>query len=79
MNNSSDINIKEAFLVTFGLTFNNLGTGVATSITGVSIQFTVMFTFIFSILTIIFDQLLAIKSILCYKKLASLYRHQFYG
>lgn len=54
--NSGDINIREALLVAFGLTFNNLGTGVAASITGVSIQLTVLFTFILSILTIIFGQ-----------------------
>lgn len=56
LDNSGDINIKEALLVAFGLTFNNLGTGVAASVTGVSIQFTVIFTFIFSILTIIFGE-----------------------
>ncbi|ADK14658.1 manganese efflux pump [Clostridium ljungdahlii] len=53
LDNSGDINIKEALLVAFGLTFNNLGTGIAASITGVNIQFTVIFTFILSILTII--------------------------
>ncbi|MFL0195718.1 manganese efflux pump [Clostridium sp. WILCCON 0269] len=54
--NSGDISMKESILVAFGLTFNNLGTGVAASITGVSIQFTVVSTFILSILTIIFGQ-----------------------
>jgi putative sporulation protein YtaF len=53
LDNSGNINIKEALLVAFGLTFNNLGTGVAASITGVSIQFTVISTFILSIFTII--------------------------
>ncbi len=52
LDNSGDIDMKEAILVAFALTFNNLGTGVAASITGVSIQFTVAFTFILSILTI---------------------------
>lgn len=52
LDNSGDIDTKEALLVAFALTFNNLGTGVAASITGVSIQFTVIFTFILSILTI---------------------------
>ena len=32
--------------------YNNLGTGVAASITGVSIQFTIISTFILSIVTI---------------------------
>ncbi|WML37684.1 manganese efflux pump [Clostridium sp. OS1-26] len=56
LDNSGDINIKEALIVALGLTFNNLGTGVAASITGVSIQFTVIFTFILSILTIILGE-----------------------
>ena len=56
LDNSGDINIKEALLVAFGLTFNNLGTGIAASITGVSIQFTVISTFILSILTIMFGE-----------------------
>ncbi len=52
LDNSGDINIKEAVLVAFALTFNNLGTGIAASITGVNIQFTVIFTFILSIVTL---------------------------
>jgi putative sporulation protein YtaF len=56
LDNSGDISMKEALLVAFGLTFNNLGTGVAASITGVSIQLTVVCTFMLSILTIIFGQ-----------------------
>lgn len=56
LDNSGDINIKEAFLIAFGLTFNNLGTGVAASVTGVNIQFTVISTFILSILTIILGE-----------------------
>jgi putative sporulation protein YtaF len=56
LDSSGDINMKEALLVALGLTFNNLGTGVAASITGVSIQFTVISTFIFSILLIILGE-----------------------
>jgi len=56
LDSSGDINMKEALIVAFGLTFNNVGTGVAASITGVSIQFTVICTFILSILTIIFGE-----------------------
>lgn len=56
LDNSGDISIKEALLVAFGLTFNNLGTGVAASVTGVNIQLTVISTFILSILTIIFGE-----------------------
>ncbi|MBZ9607466.1 manganese efflux pump [Clostridium estertheticum] len=58
LDNSGDINMKEALIVAFGLTFNNLGTGVAASITGVNIQLTVISTFILSILTIIFGEAL---------------------
>lgn len=58
LDNSGDINIKESVLVAFALTFNNLGTGIAASITGVSIEFTVIFTFIFSILTIMVGEII---------------------
>ncbi|MFL0198357.1 sporulation membrane protein YtaF [Clostridium sp. WILCCON 0269] len=53
---SGDINMREALFVAFGLTFNNLGTGIAASVTGVSIYFTVIATFILSIITIMFGQ-----------------------
>lgn len=58
LDKSGNINIKEALLVSFGLTFNNLGTGVAASITGISVQLTVIFTFILSIVLIIFGEAL---------------------
>lgn len=50
---SGHIDMKEALFLALGLTFNNLGTGIAASISGVSIIFTVIFTFILSILTIV--------------------------
>ena len=56
LDSSGDINIKEALIVALGLTFNNLGTGVAASITGVNIQLTVISTFILSFCTIIFGR-----------------------
>jgi putative sporulation protein YtaF len=56
LDNSGDISIKEASVVALGLSFNNLGTGVAASITGVSIHFTVIATFILSIITIVFGE-----------------------
>ncbi|SHJ27780.1 putative sporulation protein YtaF [Clostridium cavendishii DSM 21758] len=58
LDKSGDISVKEAFFVALGLTFNNLGTGVAASITGVSIQITVIVTFILSVITILFGQAL---------------------
>jgi len=56
LDSSGDISMKEALIVAFGLTFNNLGTGIAASITGVSIQFTVISTFLLSFLAIIFGE-----------------------
>lgn len=56
LDRSGDISIKEALLAAFGLTFNNIGTGVAASITGVNITVTVAATFILSILTIKFGE-----------------------
>lgn len=56
LDKSGDINIKEAVFVAFGLTLNNLGTGIAASVTGVSIYLTVVTTFILSIILIAFGQ-----------------------
>lgn len=47
-NNSGHIEIKEAITVGLGLTFNNIGTGIAASAAGVNILETVIFTFIAS-------------------------------
>jgi putative sporulation protein YtaF len=58
LDKSGDINMKEALLVAFGLTFNNIGAGIAASITGVNIYFTVIATFIISILTIILGEIM---------------------
>lgn len=58
LDRSGDISMKESLLIALALTFNNLGTGVVASITGVSIQFTVISTFILSIFTIIFGEAL---------------------
>lgn len=56
LDNSGDINIKESLLVAFSLTFNNLGTGIAASITGVNIEFTVILTFTLSLITILLGE-----------------------
>lgn len=53
LDSSGDIDIKEAFLVGLGLTFNNIGTGIVASITGVNISLTVVATFILSMFAII--------------------------
>lgn len=53
---SGHIDMKEAFILAIGLTFNNLGTGVAASITGVNTFFTVVATFFISILTIVLGE-----------------------
>lgn len=47
--NSGTLNIKEAFVVSLGLMLNNLGTGLAASVTGVNVSITVICTFILSI------------------------------
>lgn len=53
---SGHVDTKEAFMLALGLTFNNLGTGVAASITGVNIFLTVICTFIVSVVTIILGE-----------------------
>lgn len=58
LDNSGDINMRESLLISFGLALNNLGSGVAASVTGISISLTVVFTFILSIFTIIIGQYL---------------------
>lgn len=56
LDKSGDINIKEAIFVALGLTLNNLGTGIAASVTGVSISLTVFATFILSVILITFGE-----------------------
>ncbi len=58
LDQSGDINLKEAFLVSLGLTFNNIGAGIAASITGVSISVTVIATFVISLLAIVLGETL---------------------
>lgn len=58
LNKSGSIEIKEAILVSIGLSVNNLGSGIAASLTGLPIYTTVITTFIFSIITIIVGQYL---------------------
>lgn len=50
---SASIDAKESIALAFALTINNLGLGIGASITGLNIIITSLFTFIFSILTII--------------------------
>jgi len=47
---SGCIDVKEAIALSFGLTINNLGTGVGAGISGLNIAFTTILTFVFSIL-----------------------------
>lgn len=54
--NSGDISMKESLIVAFGLTFNNVGTGIAASITGVDIRITSIATFMLSLITILFGE-----------------------
>lgn len=55
---SGDLNLKETIIVAFSLTFNNLGTGIVASITGVNILMTVFCTFIISFISIYIGMLL---------------------
>lgn len=49
---SKTLDVKESAALAFALTINNLGLGIGASITGFNIYITVLFTFIFSILSI---------------------------
>lgn len=53
LDKSGDISLKEAVLVAIGLCFNNLGTGIAASVSGVNLVLTLFFTFSISIVTIV--------------------------
>jgi putative sporulation protein YtaF len=52
VDHSGYIDVKEAVSLALALTINNLGTGVAASITGINIPLAVAATFIFSIVTL---------------------------
>lgn len=57
LNNSyKNISFKATIVLAIGLTLNNLGVGVASSVTGLSIPLVCIFNFIFSIGTIILGQ-----------------------
>ncbi len=53
---SGTIDKREACLVGIGLMLNNLGTGVAASITNVNVLFTTIATFVISILTLLLGE-----------------------
>jgi putative Mn2+ efflux pump MntP len=50
---SGHIDVKEAIALAFGLTINNLGSGVGAGISGLNIAFTAALTFIFSVASVI--------------------------
>lgn len=50
---SKTLDAKESAALAFALTINNLGLGIGASITGLSVYITVLFTFVFSILSIL--------------------------
>lgn len=52
LNHNGSISIKEAVLVGFGLMMNNLGAGIAASITHISVLITTAATFLISFLTL---------------------------
>ncbi|MBE9013057.1 sporulation membrane protein YtaF [Pseudanabaenaceae cyanobacterium LEGE 13415] len=55
---SGEIDVKEAIALSFGLTINNLGTGVGAGISGLNIAFTTLLTFMVSILAVLVGYLL---------------------
>ncbi|HHV31979.1 MAG: sporulation membrane protein YtaF [Ruminococcaceae bacterium] len=57
-NHNGKIDYKEAILVAVGLMVNNLGTGIAASITKVNLPLTILFTFILSLVTLVFGEVL---------------------
>jgi putative Mn2+ efflux pump MntP len=50
---SGHIDVKEAIALAFGLTINNLGSGVGAGISGLSIALTAAMTFVFSVASVI--------------------------
>ncbi len=53
MDHSGNIDVKEALTLAIALSINNLALGIGGSIAGLSILITTIFTFIFSILTLL--------------------------
>lgn len=53
VDNSSSISVKESIILALALTINNIGLGIAASVTGLNILITSLFTFAFSLLMII--------------------------
>lgn len=56
-NHNGKIEIKEAVMVSLGLMINNLGTGIAASITKVNIPITISATFVLSLITVLLGEL----------------------
>lgn len=63
MNNSGNIDLKEAVILGFVLALNNMGLGIGASITGLSIILTSIFTFVFSLTAIPLGYILGKKYI----------------
>lgn len=63
LNHNGSINIKEAVLVGLGLMVNNLGTGIAASITHINVFVTTAATFFISLLTLSFGNYLGKRAL----------------
>ncbi len=50
---SGHIDVKESIAIAFGLTINNLGSGVGAGLSGLNVAFTTVLTFLFSVLAVI--------------------------
>jgi Predicted membrane protein len=57
-NHNGKIDKKEALLVAAGLMLNNLGTGIAASVTKVNIPLTIAATFVLSIVTVLLGEMI---------------------
>lgn len=57
--NSLDIDVKEAIILAFALSLNNIGLGIGAGITGLNVMITSFFTFVFSLLMIRIGHFLA--------------------
>lgn len=52
-NRSGTLDMKESLILALALTINNFGLGIGASITGLNIYITVIFTFLFSLISIV--------------------------
>ncbi len=62
-NKNGKIDFKEACAVAVGLMLNNLGTGIAASITKVNVPLTIIATFALSLVTVLFGEMIGTRAL----------------